>query len=130
VAIPGADFPFQKDLEFTALGYGQITGFTNLDGKIQGNGILRHVDLKVHNLSSNQKTFYVSQVDGKGICHGDSGGPALMRYLDKNYIVGVASAVNWVPGKNLDTCSYQSEFVNVQAHRTWILTNLEILIGL
>lgn len=125
--IPDNSFPMQKNLGFTAIGYGRISGKSP-----QGIGVLRDTQLKVSHLTQSQKQFYVNQENGKGICNGDSGGPALMRYKGADYIVGVASAIYWTIPSSVradqradyiskkDTCAEKSIYINLKSHQTWL----------
>ena len=129
INIPTTDFPLEAELEFTAAGFGQTSGKPSANPKdLKGAGILRQVNLKIEKLSPYDKTFRVTQSNGKGICHGDSGGPALMTYDGQDYVVGVASGVNWLLTKDADNCAYQSTYVNVKIHRAWILQAMDQLL--
>lgn len=113
--LPDEKFPLLPGLIFTATGYGRTDN--------QDSGFLHHVDLKVTSLSNDEKQFYVDQTSSKGICNGDSGGPALMRYLGKDYAVGVASAISWTTqedGTQQDICSEKSIYVSIKKFRSWI----------
>lgn len=140
--IPDDSFPFKKDLMFTSVGYGRTTGIN--DPRMndnQGSGFLRTVDLQVDSLSDDGSQFYVDQKDGKGICNGDSGGPAMMRLNGVDYAVGVASAISWtVPGElsdeakqnytqNNDVCKDKSIYINVKKFNNWILENSKKLLN-
>jgi secreted trypsin-like serine protease len=117
-------FPVKVTYDFTAVGYGRFTGRPPVTEKdAQGSGRLRSTDLKISSISKDEKSFIVAQNSGRGICSGDSGGPALMRLNGRDYIVGVASAVIW-SGKDLqnkgDACSDRSMYMNVSRYGTWI----------
>lgn len=130
--IPDDKFPIQVGQTFTAAGYGRTSGKKDDTHDNQGTGFLRHVELKIQSLSTDGNQFYVDQKSNKGICSGDSGGPALMRYLGKDYVVGVASAISWTvpdelsgPEKQLyidqkDVCAEKSIYMNVKAFSPWI----------
>lgn len=132
VLLPDESFPLKQGLTFTAAGYGRTSGKKVPNSDTQGSGYLRNVDLTIDSFNSTQTQFYVDQKFNKGICNGDSGGPALMRYQDKDYAVGVASAISWsVPDEinenekkqyvdNKDVCAEKSIYMNVQKFRAWI----------
>lgn len=136
VRIPDNSFPMQGNLAFTAIGYGRVSGKSP-----QGIGVLRDTQLKVSHITQNQKQFYVNQDNGKGICNGDSGGPALMRYRGVDYIVGVASAIYWtIPStvradqraeyiSNKDTCAEKSIYINLKFHQAWLSQALKQLLN-
>ncbi|WII72472.1 trypsin-like serine protease [Bdellovibrio sp. 22V] len=139
--LPDEKFPLLKGLAFTAVGYGRTSGKSTPQNDIQGSGVLRHVELKIDSLNSDETQFFVDQRSGKGICNGDSGGPALMRYMERDYVVGIASAVSWsVPdeisaGKrnqyiqNKDVCAEKSIYMNVKKFRSWIDTHSKQLLN-
>lgn len=114
--IPPPELSLAPGSLFTALGYGQI-------GNEQGAGVLRYVNLSIARISSSRSQFEVSQISGKGVCSGDSGGPAILRSRGKDYVIGVASAIQW----QQDPCREKSVFMNTQAHREWILTEAQRL---
>lgn len=141
VLLPMADFPLQKGLRFTAAGYGRISGKRTTPNDTQGSGQLRQVELGIVSFSQDETQFYVDQASGKGICSGDSGGPALMRYADKDYVVGVASAISWtIPDEvreeersqyiqNKDVCREKSIYMNVKKYLPWIEENSKKLLN-
>ncbi|WP_347358237.1 serine protease [Bdellovibrio sp.] len=141
VELPDSTFPLKKGHVFTAAGYGRISGKRSTPTDTQGSGQLRNVDLTISQLSQDETQFYIDQRNGKGICSGDSGGPALMRYQGKDYVVGVASAVSWtVPDEvkadernqyiqNKDVCKEKSIYMNVKNFRTWIDTESKKLLN-
>jgi secreted trypsin-like serine protease len=119
--LPDESFPLQAGLIFTATGYGRTSG--KPEAKEESQGFLRHVELIVASLSEDEKQFYVDQKSSKGICNGDSGGPALMRYLGKDYVVGIASAISWTTQEDVlqqDVCSEKSIYINLKKFRPWI----------
>lgn len=134
-------FPLELNYVFTAAGYGRTSGVkSNVKTDTQGSGQLRAVDLTIQSFTDDKSQFYVNQYNGLGICNGDSGGPALMRYNNKDYVVGVASAISWsVPEEisddqrseyleNKDYCKDRSIYMNLQIHADWINTNLKKLL--
>ncbi len=102
--------------------------------------MLRNVDLQIESFNQNATQFYVNQRSLKGICNGDSGGPAIMRYNNKDYVIGVASAISWsIPGEikaderdeyleNKDLCAEKSIYMNVKKFRSWIFENSQKLL--
>lgn len=141
LAIPGEEVPFHEGSSFTAAGYGRTTGVTDPTGTDrQGSGTLRDVEVKVDTFSDDKSQFYVDQSDGKGICHGDSGGPAIMRYNGRDYAVGIASAISWlVPGELNDrakkeyiekqnVCAHKSIYISVKKYNAWIEDSIKDLL--
>ncbi len=141
VQIVGSSFPLAERSEFSAIGYGRVSGLKpSKTDPAQGIGRLRQVSLRVSSFSADQTQLIAVQNQGKGICSGDSGGPALMRYKNIDYIVGVASAVTWSAPSNLtgaalerylankDYCSEKAIYMNVQKFTPWILkTSKELM---
>ena len=111
---------------FVAVGYGRLKGVRNIPASDNGYGRLRKVNLQVQSVSSNKKTFQVSQQDGRGICYGDSGGPAFIKHKGSYYLIGVTSAVLWYKPKNsiYDLCKEHSIFMDVKFYSPWIKKNL------
>lgn len=131
--IPDASFPLKRGQTFTAAGFGRITGKGDPQGNdIQGSGTLRHVDLVIDEMSKNQKQFAVDQTTGRGVCHGDSGGPAMMSFKGKNYVVGIASAISWSTAKSslteTDYCNHKSIYISTKEYKGWIEESIQKLL--
>lgn len=109
-----------KDFNFTSIGYGRSVGLDSsneAEDGWAGSGHLRSVVLQTEDYSATDEVFGVNQKEGKGVCFGDSGGPALMTKPDgSRVIVGIASGVNE------DTCSEKSVFMNILGFREWIFS--------
>ncbi|MNL01504.1 Trypsin [compost metagenome] len=122
--VAPTSFPVKATYAFSAVGYGRYSGLPPASEKdAQGSGRLRSTDLKINSISKDEKTFIVGQNSGRGICAGDSGGPALMRLKGRDYVVGVASAVIWSGKdgqKNRDVCADRSMYMNVSRYGPWI----------
>ncbi len=115
----------------TALGYGRTTGKELTDGNdLGGSGLLRIVELPVSQFDRNGVTFTVDQKKEKGVCFGDSGGPALLasERLDdqpKLQLIGVASGVFSDEGVDeyalgFDPCAQNSLYTNIIPYLDWI----------
>ncbi|AHI07078.1 phosphotrypsin [Bdellovibrio bacteriovorus W] len=134
VSLPDYFFPLVPELKFTAIGYGRTHGRS---GNSNDSGLLRQTNLEVMSVSENGLTFFVDQSHKKGICTGDSGGPALVSYKDHHYVVGIAAATSWIipsevseRNKNdylstVDLCSYKSIYVNLISQNDWINKSLQ-----
>ncbi|WP_347358262.1 trypsin-like serine protease [Bdellovibrio sp.] len=107
----------------TAAGFGRMDGRPAQPGNT---GILRTVDLNVSKYDPALPYFMVNQAEGKGFCQGDSGGPAMAVINGKNTVVGVASKTThkteWGPNEEKNLCILEGQYMNVQFHLDWILT--------
>lgn len=107
-----------SNIEFMAVGYGQTTSIVNPEERTEG--VLRAVRLRT--TSKNAAVFMVNQTNGKGVCYGDSGGPALKIYNKNLYLIGVASGIYDVDTVKLDECKQGSLYMNIAPHIPWIRT--------
>ncbi|UYL08679.1 trypsin-like serine protease [Bdellovibrio sp. SKB1291214] len=122
VPLANASVFAKADANIVTVGYGRVKGIRNLSANENGYGRLRKVNLKIQSVSSNKKTFEVSQKDGRGICYGDSGGPAFIKSKGLYYLAGVTSAVLWYKPKEsiYDLCKEHSIFMDVKFYSPWI----------
>lgn len=135
--LPEADFVVRPNQGFTAVGYGRTTGRKASPTENQGSGHLRHVDLIINSLSENENQYYVDQTGYRGICNGDSGGPGLMRWNGRDYVVGIVSAMSWTSPdetsssgatqETRDICAEKSIYISVKKYRTWIIDGIKKL---
>ncbi|MNJ92838.1 Trypsin-like protease precursor [compost metagenome] len=126
--LPTKKLPLKVDFNFTALGFGRALESPSAQDFKNNSGRLRETILKIEEIYSEDSQFKVDQQSGRGVCSGDSGGPAIMRFSGKNYVVGIASAVWWQEGTPENTCSQKSIYMNVKHYRDWILENLDGLV--
>ena len=111
-------------------GFGVTSGVLK-NGKVDSRtvGVLRLVNLNFLELSHDKDAFFVDQTHDKGICSGDSGGPAF-RY--NNVTVGITSyAITDDPqaleASDDDVCNFKSVFTNVIYYKDWIIKGIAIL---
>lgn len=109
----GNDQRLQKSQSVVLAGYG-ITSGGPLGG---GEGTLRKVDVSIAEATWGKTEVLLDQTNGKGACHGDSGGPAYAKVNGSLQLFGVTS--RGVRDSN-DTCIRFSAYSNVQNYRDWI----------
>jgi secreted trypsin-like serine protease len=101
----------------------------------QGAGVLRKVNQTVTNNAYGDTEFLVSLQNGKGACHGDSGGPAFVSQGNQLYLIGVASRMTEKDrvANNGDvgdfSCSVEMVYTDALAQMDWISTNMKQLHG-
>lgn len=118
--LPEGDIATKIDeahnIGFLAVGYGK-TGASEDSERTEG--VLRSVHLKTS--SKNSAIFKVNQTKGKGVCYGDSGGPALKLYKKQPYVIGVASGIyNKGHSQSVDECQGGALYINLVSHVEWI----------
>lgn len=96
----------------TLAGYGLTDGVNKT-----GDNLLRKTDVTI--LEHFGKTeVALDQSQGKGACHGDSGGPAFLNVAGVEYVWGITSRGIGKDGK--DDCSLFSLYTKVKAHQTFV----------
>lgn len=78
----------------------------------------------------NNTEFLLAHYEGKGACHGDSGGPALVRIKDKKgqqnwFLAGIASRAASTLGS--ETCSEGTIYTKVSAHLKFLNESIKFL---
>lgn len=118
----------------TLAGYGMTTPLSSPNSN-NGAGVLRKVDQTVTNNAYGDTEFLVSLENGRGACHGDSGGPAFVRQGSSLYLVGVASRMTERDrvANNGDandfSCSVEMVYTNALSQMSWIQNNMNQLHG-
>lgn len=134
--LPDANAKLTASDTLTAAGYGVTNALVNklvkdpVTGRdsIQplpstGDGTLRSVSgVKILEVSTNQKEILISNSNGKkGICHGDSGGPAYLQKADGSYVlVGITSRVT----QEIGNCNENAVYTGVIGQLDWIKSQL------
>lgn len=84
-----------------------------------GAGVLRKVALEVKNPAYSRTEIILKQGLFKGVCSGDSGGPAFVKGTDgKLYLWGVTSNVLGIP--KVRACITRSIFTRVDVYANWL----------
>lgn len=118
-------------LSFLAMGYGRVHGVEVTDANdVAGAGVLRRVRLESADYRPEAAVFTVAQLTGeRGVCFGDSGGPAVVELLKpegmRNVLVGIASGVFSATGTDeyahgFDACKQHSLYMNIRPYLPWI----------
>lgn len=111
---------------FIGIGYGRTDGKLKLPNPEDGLGVLRKVDMTVKSWRIDGIEFNADQSNGKGVCVGDSGGPALTWDEDGTpLILGIASGVYYDQlvdrsPEDFDSCRGLSLYVETTSYLTWI----------
>ncbi|ASD65441.1 serine protease [Bdellovibrio bacteriovorus] len=120
-----ADFQSLKQgSEVVVAGYGLSWAW----GVKKGSGALRTTKLKVGEARYGQNEVLIAQSVKKGVCSGDSGGPA---YIDKNgelYLMGVTSRGDSMATPLTPKCFQFSIYSRVDAYLPWIKKTSELLL--
>lgn len=113
---------------FLAVGYGRSNGKMNRFDLPDGIGTLRQVPRQIEFLRFSDKEFVADQLDGKGVCFGDSGGPALVFRADSSpVIIGIASGIFRASADtddsdlDFDSCTQKGLYMNVLQLNSWIV---------
>lgn len=106
----------KKGQNLRAAGFGVNRAWIVKDGA----GILRQIDLKVQNERFSDTEFSFDQGTKKGICSGDSGGPAFATVNGKLHVVGVTSRGDSLPIPLTPDCFILSIFTRVDAYYDWL----------
>lgn len=117
--LANAQVMAKANADILTVGYGATSATDN-----KGYGRLRKAAVKIAGQSANKKIFNVSQKDGKGICLGDSGGPAFIKSKGSYYLVGIISGLIMYNSKDTaDLCKNSSLFMDVHTYLPWITSN-------
>jgi len=112
-----SNFPMDKSFpgkQAFYVGYGVSDGI-----KQSGGGVKRSGYIKIWNYD---KTTYVSDFAGTGVCFGDSGGPGFFDFAGTWMVIGVNSSV-W--SQSGDPCTGASIHTRVDPYADWIAETIK-----
>lgn len=101
----------------TLAGYGDTKPYNEQKPDEEEPTILRKVESKIADAAFSDTEVSVDQTNGKGACHGDSGGPAFIKVGESLKLFGVTSRGLADPD---DTCRKFSGYTYLPAWKTWI----------
>ncbi|UXR63096.1 serine protease [Bdellovibrio bacteriovorus] len=116
----------QKGSRVVVAGYGLNWAW----GIKKGAGTLRTTDLKVKKPLYGSTEIMIDQSLKKGVCSGDSGGPAYVEKNGKLYLMGVVSRGDSLPIPLTPDCFIMSIFTRVDAYVPWIQETAELLMSI
>lgn len=93
----------------------------------KGAGVLRTTRLPIDDVNYSATEVLLGQSVRKGICSGDSGGPAYLEINGQLYVWGVASRGDSIPIFFVPKCMLFSVFSRVDAYQTWIQDTMRSL---
>lgn len=104
----------KQGMSVTLAGY----GLNETDGvNTKNDNTLRRVNVQIYDKFGNHEII-LDQTQGKGACHGDSGGPAFIEINGVQHLWGITSRG---AGKNgVDDCSLASIYTKVKSERAFI----------
>ena len=96
-------------------GYGVTDNNTRV-----GAGTLRMTTVKISDSDYSETEVAVDQTQGKGSCHGDSGGPAYIFTGGKYYLWGVTSG-----GIATDNCNETAAYTKIDIYLPWMQETMQ-----
>lgn len=116
----------RKETRIVVAGYGLNWSW----GIKKGAGTLRSTDLKVKKPLYGSSEIMIDQSLRKGICSGDSGGPAYLEVNGRLHLLGVASRGDSIPLPLTPDCFIMSIFTRVDAFLPWIQSTADVLMSI
>jgi secreted trypsin-like serine protease len=102
----------QNGVTVTLAGYGITDGVAR-----SGSSELREVQVQIHDQAYSETEISLDQTQGKGACHGDSGGPAYIKVGNKYLLWGITSRG---VDDDEDTCLKYSAYTNALKYKAMI----------
>lgn len=89
-------------------------------GISRGSGVLRATNLEIEEAKYSATEAKLAQTVRKGICSGDSGGPAYVVQGGQLFVWGVASRGDSIPLPLVPKCMMYSIYTRVDSYQNWI----------
>ena len=105
----------------TLAGYGYTNG-----NPVKKATELRKVDVTIKDANYTKTELMINTANGKGSCHGDSGGPAYVTIGGAQYLTGLTSRADQATDPK-GQCIGLTVYTNVQAYLTWISDSIRVL---
>ncbi|MBS1972362.1 MAG: trypsin-like serine protease [Bdellovibrionales bacterium] len=116
-----------KEQELKAQQTVTLAGFGLTDGvhNVQTDKLLK-VDIPIADPNYSRSEMLVDSGNGKGPCHGDSGGPAYVTINGQHYVAGTTSRADSKTDP-LGQCIGDTVYTKVQPYLTWIANSMKAL---
>lgn len=111
----------QNGSSITLAGYGITKPYSEQKPQETEPALLRKVEVNVSDALYSETEISFDQTQGKGACHGDSGGPAYVKVGDKMKLFGLTSRGLKDPN---DTCRQYSTYTYLPAFKDWLATTM------
>jgi V8-like Glu-specific endopeptidase len=100
-------------------------GYTNGSPVVKATE-LRKVDVTIKDANYAKTELMIDTAEGKGSCHGDSGGPAYIKIGGVQYLTGLTSRADHSTDPE-GKCIGLTVYTNVQAYLSWIAQSVRTL---
>ncbi len=113
--------PLKNNAQIVLAGYGFSDGV-----KKKGSGVLRQTVTTIVNNQFSSTEILIEQRQGRGACHGDSGGPAYIVANGVYYLWGISSRGNQ---EVKDQCNAFSVYTNMLVYMKWLQDTARSLVA-